>query len=282
MIVKQRAARFQVKSVNRKLSPVAMQPYNGPARAKFPFRPVAAGPFCCSTYASIESTCDDVCPFKRRDDGKSGGCFADSGRTTFLVRELDRNAALLGNTSFDSTLDEVAEIDGAFVRGVPQDGAKGGRDLRLHVSGDVASAGAAAMLGEAATRWRSRGGGTVWTYTHTWRTIDRAMWGDDVSVLASIEHPTQAKEARARGYASAIVVDEFPNGAKAFSIDERTKAVPCPAESGKTTCVECRLCLDVDLLGINRAIAFRAHGWDRHKVLTQITRRQLPLLGATP
>jgi hypothetical protein len=51
-----------------------------------------------------------------------------------------------------------------------------------------------------------------------------------------------------------------PGLAASAGPESSTKIVPCPAETRGKTCVECRLCLDVDLLGLDVAIAFQAHG----------------------
>jgi len=125
-------------------------------------------------------------------------------------------------------------------------------------------------------RWRARGGGSPWSYTHTWRTIDRAAWGPAISVLASVERPEDIEVARAAGYAAAITVEEFPSE-KAFSLPGTTALViPCPAQTRGRTCAKCRLCLDRDLLGMNRAIGFELHGRDKKKAaeaLVQLRRK---------
>jgi len=215
-------------------------------------------PFVAVTNASIAATCGTACPFK------DAGCYAQAGITRFVARRLD--AAAAGLTAGQVIAQEVTLIDRSFRGGrVPQDGAKGGRDLRLHVGGDVGSAAGAQMLADAAERWEQRGGGRVWTMSHAWRDVPREAWGP-IAVLASVEHPVDIEVARARSYAAAIVVDRFPS-ARAFHLPGSTaRIVPCPAElvdsAGKprTTCVQCRLCLDRDLLALNIAIAFEVHG----------------------
>ena len=210
-------------------------------------------PFVSTTDVSIAATCRDACPFK------GGGCFAEAGFTRFMARRLD--AAAEGLTADQVIAEEAQLIDTAFKGGrVPQDGARGGRDLRLHVGGDVGSTLGARLLAGAAARWRDRGGGAVWSFTHAWREVPREAWGP-ISVLASVERPEDIEAARAAGYAAALVVDRFPS-ARAFTLPgSDTKIVPCPAETRSKTCVECRLCLDADkLLDRNVAIAFEAHG----------------------
>jgi hypothetical protein len=119
-------------------------------------------------------------------------------------------------TALDCARAEAAEIDA-----LPD----GGRDLRLHVVGDCPTNGAA------------------WTYTHAWRKVHRASWGDAVSVLASCENLDDAREAAARGYAVAMVVPEHA-GERAEVVDG-FRVIPCPEQSrGDRTCVDCRLCFD--------------------------------------
>jgi hypothetical protein len=268
------AASFQPKSTNRKLArTTTVRTGTGPLDTRF----FPHAPFCSSTYTSIEATCSDGCPFKRQGDDRRG-CFADAGFSRMTSKRLDRGA--LGLRALDVIRQEAQAIDLAFGgRRVPQDGARGGRDLRLHVGGDVGTTAGARLLAEAAKRWRARGGGTVWSYTHAWREVARAAWGPAISVLASIERPEDARAARRRGYAAAIVVPMFPEGARAFSY-RGLKIVPCPAETGDATCIECRLCLDRDLLGLGVAIGFEVHGKDEKRAreqLVQLRRRPTQL-----
>jgi hypothetical protein len=243
------ASRFVAAARNPKLAPVIYEP-----TATRP-RPAPAAPYVCSTMTSIAATCPGRCRFKGH------GCYAQAGFLSFTARKLDD--AAIGLSSEDVIREEVRLIDRAFHGGaIPQDGACGGRDLRLHVVGDVGNTAGAKMLGQSATRWRQRGGGRVWTYTHCWRFIPRSAWGPDISVMASVEKPAEIEQARRRGYASVIVVEAFPDGAKAFRLaGSTTRIVPCPAETREgMTCIRCRLCLDRDLLTLGRAIGLRPHG----------------------
>ena len=160
-------------------------------------------------------------------------------------------------------------IEAAFKRSqVPQDGARGGRDLRLHIGGDASSEKAAQRLAWAVETWRYRGGGAAWTFTHRWREIHPGAWGE-ISALASVESAEEAEEARRRGYVPAIVVERFPSR-RAFRIrGMRDDVIPCPNETsgGAVTCVECRLCLDAPALRRRgKAIAFAVHGLGASKV----------------
>lgn len=264
------SAAFITTSHNRKLSPNTLEPTAGRPR------PVAHAPFASATYASIAKTCVDECPFKK------SGCYVRSGATKLLSSRLDFAA-------HDRTGDEVIAyeamlIDRAFPKGVPQDGARGGRDLRLHVGGDIKTKRHAARLGGAATNWLARGGGRVWTFTHAWHRVPRDAWGGSVSVLASVERPEDIEAAREAGYAAAIVVPAFPS-TKAFFLPGATaRIVPCPAETSDRTCVECRLCLDADRLhATNTAIAFAAHGPNAAKArdaLVQLRRGKDQIVGS--
>jgi hypothetical protein len=229
-------------------------------------------PYVSVTSTSIAKTCPDTCRFKG-SPGRPGGCYSQCGFTRFDMEKLDRGAS--GLSPEEVILQEVRLIDDAFNGGcIPHDGARGGHDLRLHVGGDVGSAAGARLLAMVARRWRLRGGGTVWTYTHLWRSIPRRDWGEAISVLASVENATEIEEARSRGYASALVVEAFPTGGRAF-VRPGTRAliVPCPAEITEgRTCIECRLCLDRDLLKINRAVAFQIHGVARAAALLALQR----------
>lgn len=276
-------AKFHAVSCDRKLSPVDLVDVGFPRP-----RPTPRAPFCSSTYTSIHGTCSDDCPLKR------AGCYVDAGFTKFANDKLDQ--ALLGKTPEQVIAIEVRLIDEAFPQrlikgrfgmlargGVPQDGARGGRELRLHVGGDAPSEACAKMLAGAADRWRARGGGRVWSYTHSYRTVRRQAWGS-VAVLASVEKPEQVAVARAQGYAPAVLVPEFPNGKRLFEFGG-AQIIPCPVEatpgSGKTCIQGCRLCLgEVDLYGKNQGIGFAVHGPEEAKVQLTVRPRAAALAEA--
>lgn len=255
-------ARFVPTGHNRKLSPVDQIPTDKRPRL------TPRAPFVSLTDVAIAATCSDACAFKR------DGCYVRSGGTKGRAAILDRAAQ--GRTADEVIAEEVGLIEAAFGGGaIPQDGKKGGRDLRLHVGGDVGTVAGARMLAVAADNWRARGGGTVWTFTHWWRDIPRDAFGY-ISVLASIERPEDVAVANAAGYAAALVVDSFPSS-KAFSLTgTEARVVPCPAETRGATCVECRLCLDVDLRRKNVAIAFEAHGPAARRAKQALVQLRLP------
>jgi hypothetical protein len=176
-----------------------------------------------ATYVS-QASCPTVCPLR------GSGCYAEGGRAGITTRRL--NDADPDATALDCARAEAAEIDR-----LPD----GGRDLRLHVVGDCPTNGAAKIVAAAAARYVARGGGSVWTYTHAWRKVHRASWGD-VSVMASVETMSDAILADAAGYAVAMVVPEH-DGDRAVD-DGGFKVVPCPEQTGRgVTCVDCRLCM---------------------------------------
>jgi hypothetical protein len=256
---------FRPASCDRKLSPVEMVKSRHGHRDS----PKARPPYCSSTYAAIEVTCPQSCRFKAE------GCYVRAGFTGGMSARLDDAAIAQRMTPDDVTRIEAEWIKAAFDRGrIPQDGARGGRDLRLHVGGDVSSTQGARWLAEAAADWQRRGGGTVWTYTHRWRQIRRAAWGC-INVLASVETEHDARAARARGYAPAITLRAFPSE-RTFRVG-KLSVVPCPAETRGTTCVQCRLCLDRDLIAMRVAIGFALHGQRTRRV-----RRSLPVLACLP
>jgi hypothetical protein len=260
------AVTFQEEAANRKLAPIRLDPVKGSNRK----RPIPIGPYCSATYVTIQATCPSTCRFKA-----GNGCFAESGITGKTVMSLDIEARERTMTALDVARMEAMAMDEAFHGGpVPQDGGrdgKRGRDLRLHISGDVGDEECALILARAADRWHVRGGGVVWAYTHRWREIPRAAWGR-IAVLASCETPEDVTAAIARGYAVALVVRDFNGGRRAYSVPAMsTRIMPCPAETGDTSCVRCRACFDpVKLRALNLAIGFSAHGRDGAKARTRL------------
>lgn len=208
-----------------------------------------------ATYASTLASCPSACKLRR------DGCYAESGRVGMVVHRLNKSAAGLRPEAV--ARQEAQVIRRAFSgQAVPQDGSRGGRDLRLHVSGDARTNRAANILGEAAKDWKSRGGGAVWTYTHAWKTVRRASWGKDVSVLASMEDPSLAQKAIETGYAPTLVVPSHPEKGKSFRVEGSDVVwISCVEQTRGVACSECRLCMKADSLRArNMGIAFAAHG----------------------
>jgi len=255
-----KGASFQPSSCNDKLSKVSRKlQYNG----RYASHPKP--PYVCSTYVSIEATCPKTCRFK------DTGCYPQVGNAASSVRSLDEDAMYEGLTGPDVAKAEAELINQAWPKGVPQDGAQGGRDLRLHVSGETADTASAWALGIAASRWKGRGGGDVWTYTHNWRTIEPYDFGP-ISALASVETQEEAEEAIERGYTPAMVVTKFPAD-KAFLIPGTgMKVVPCPAQIRTSKCITCRLCFKPMPKG--KLIGFQLHGFGANRMV-----KKLPTLG---
>ena len=258
-------AKLHYATRDRKLAPVVDGEYSGNRH-----RPEPAGPYCAATYVAIEPTCPSSCRFK------AAGCYVKAGFTKLANQLLEEAAVGLAPDAVIHA--EAALIDRAWPRGrVPQDGGRDGRrgrDLRLHIGGDTTSVSATLALAHAARRYRARGGGAVWTYTHRWNQIPRAAWGP-ISVLASVETVRAANLARARGYVPALVVPQFPSRRR-FRLENMVDEVlPCPAETGRRTCIECRLCLDTAGLRRRRqAIGFAVHGSEKGKVSLPVVREE--------
>lgn len=194
-----------------------------------------------ATYLPFES-CDDSCPFK------GAGCYACDLRPGIVPADCGRRPV-------DIARDEQGAIkDAVSSRRFPK-----GRPLRSGVSGDARTSPAAKVRGETASIWRAGGGGSVWAYTHSWRSIPRTAWGQDLSILASVETATDGARALARGYAPALVVDRFPG--KAWE-DQGVTWHACPAQlRADVTCERCTLCFKGDSLAKRgHGVAFEVHG----------------------
>jgi len=221
-----------------------------------------AGKFkVAATYAPIKHTCPNTCALKGE------GCYAQQSYVGMLNKKLEIEHE--GKTPEELAYVEAAAIDAAFPKGIPQDGARGGRDLRIHVSGDCQTETAARVVAAAARRYMARGGGQVWSYTHAWRVVPRSAW-EGVSVLASVESAVDAAEAVALGYTPAIVVPTHKD-MRVYELDGQ-KFIPCPAQTRDMSCVDCRLCFnDTKLQSRSQGIAFAAHGTKTNSLKKQLT-----------
>lgn len=207
-----------------------------------------------TTYAA-QTSCPTSCRFF---DG--GGCYAESGRLgVFHTAPLNAAARSVPHTALDVAIHEAGEIDTLAV--------VAGRPLRLHTVGDCASDEAARTVAAAAARYRARGGGPVWTYTHAWRDVARASWGD-VSVLASVETAADVPLAWARGYAAAVVDESFVTDHRhqhqmpqADGTVVGLDVTPCVEQTRGRKCSDCQLCFDdTKLLQRGTTIGFSVHG----------------------
>ncbi len=201
-----------------------------------------------STTHAAQVSCPDSCIFKN-----GGGCYAERGPLGyFVLRNLNETAVTIEATALDVAHAEAEAIDKMDT--------VIGRPLRLHTVGDCASDEAALLVSGAAERYMDRGGGQAWTYTHAWKVVNRESWGR-VSVLASCETDEEVREAKARGYATAIVVDDYEGNTKRYRHGD-SDVLPCPAQTKKgTTCSSCRLCFDdAGIRERDYSIGFAVHG----------------------
>lgn len=220
-----------------------------------------------ATYLSTSVSCPTSCVLR------SDGCYAEMGNTGIHVHNLNK-AVPSGMRPEAAARIERDKINASFKGGpVPQDGAKGGRDLRLHVAGDSRTVKATRILASAIKKWKERGGGAVWTYTHAWATVPRKEWGEATNILASMEDPALASKAREQGYAPALVVGSHKSE-KAYTVPgSDVKWIPCLEQTRGIPCSDCRLCMNTErLFEDNMGIAFAAHG------STQKIRKHLTVL----
>jgi len=192
-----------------------------------------------TTYAGIQS-CPTACPFKT-----TGACYALSGPVGIQWRKT---------WSDQVTQKETAWAESKAIRSLT-----GEHDLRIHTAGDCSTDEAARIVADAAEVHMSKHGKAAFTYTHAWRTVARESWGK-VSVIASCETVEEIQQARARGYATAMVVQSYDKDTT--YVKEGAKIVPCPEITGRAeSCKKCRLCMQDDKLkAADVTIAFAAHG----------------------
>lgn len=201
-----------------------------------------------ATYVSIKASCPKSCPLMGE------GCYAQLSYVGMTTHRLDEEAA--GFSPLQAARAEAKAIDNAYNGNkIPSS-----RDMRLHVAGDSRTIGGTRLINNAVARWKQRGGGDCWSYTHAWENVPRSEWSN-VSMLASISTPDESSKAQAQGYAPAIVVEEHPSE-KAYQLSgSDIKWIPCPAQTRGVGCSDCRLCFDADrLFNNNFGIAFAVHG----------------------
>lgn len=201
-----------------------------------------------STTASLQSC--GACPLR------DNGCYAQNGPLSWIVRRMDKHV-----TENDVTVEQIARDEAAAI-----DGLWSGLPLRIHVAGDSRTDETAQIVSAAAERYSKRNRQGSWTYTHAWRAVSRGSWGK-VSVLASCETEQDVLDAQERGYAAALVVGEYENGSKAWTLANGMKAIPCPqTTNAAASCATCRLCMDDGKLKArNAVIAFEVHGSQQSK-----------------
>lgn len=192
-----------------------------------------------ATYLGL-GTCPIECSLR------GSGCYAESFRMYPWFRDLE---------SVPTNLACLAEA--WLIESAADAGKARGSMLRSHVSGDTTDPADARRLAQAWRYWQAKGGGRVWKYTHAWRSVHRSEFGTFAGeVVASVDHYSEIPLARAQGYTSfAIAVPSF-EGDRAFQLPDGTKAVPCPAQTGRApNCEACKLCTRSGVV-----VAFEAHG----------------------
>lgn len=208
---------------------------------------ISGGEKVDSTYSAIATTCPSTCKLKGE------GCYASTGYVGLVNMRMERRVR--GGSAVDVAKAEAAAIDKSYGGGdVPA-----GRALRIHTAGDSRTRRGTRLIAAAVARWKKRGGGAAWSYTHA-RNVPRSYWGS-VSVLASVDSVEEIEAARKNGYAPAIVVQEHVSE-KAYKLaGSDVKFIPCVQQTRGISCVKCRLCFDADrLFEGGMGIAFSAHG----------------------
>jgi hypothetical protein len=134
----------------------------------------------------------------------------------------------------------------------------------LKTGGDVPNTTYAKALAKSASMYSAKHGQKVYGYTHNWRRIARSAFGS-ISMIASCDKTADVNIAKSQGYATALVVAEFKNGAKVFAKDG-IKIVPCPSQVADMNgrdykCSDCMLCAnDKKLRQFDLTVGFMAHG----------------------
>jgi hypothetical protein len=204
-----------------------------------------------ATYTGYQ-TCPDTCMMKPKigpnGEFETSPCYASCDFVGITMHRITKAAV-----GADLIQIGKQECDGI-------DSLSGKNILRLKVGGDTPNTAYAEMLAKSCETYTAKHGQAAYTYTHNWANIERAAFGG-ISILASCDSITDIPVAKSRGYATATVVSEFPNGAKLFVIDGH-KLVPCPNQVNKAVqCTDCKLCCnDSKLRKHDLTVAFVAHG----------------------
>ena len=195
-----------------------------------------------SVTMASQASCPTECPMLHK------GCYAETGFQGIFTARLNR--------SKETDAIAIAQAEAKAIRTL-----SGTRPLRLHVVGDCSTPRATAIVSRACNGYAM----PVWTYTHAWRRVPRKIWRT-ISVLASCETTRAIREARQRGYATALVVPKFESD-KAYTLDG-IKVIPCPQQTGHSKdCTTCKLCWDDSRLkAIGATIGFQAHGVAHRKL----------------
>jgi len=203
-----------------------------------------------ATYAPLK-TCSEDCVFL------NNGCYGQSGFVRMKIAKIQK-------LQEKYTRKEIADIEAREIAKLP-----GVRPMRLHVTGDCDTITTAVTVAMECEMYTSKQGMPVWTYTHSWRHVNRSAWGS-VSVLASCETVDDTRQAMEQGYAAALVSTNIPPSG----------IIQCPAQTKGVKCVDCRICFSGDkLLRNNKVLFFALHGSRRMAAAALATRRQMELKG---
>src|SRR5580704_7162132 len=117
-----------------------------------------------STYCSIKHTCPETCSLKNT------GCYAQNSFVGMVNWRMQQRAK--GSSPLQVARREAQAIDQSYNgKKVPN-----GRPMRLHVSGDSRTVKGTRLINAAVGRWKQRGGGDCWSYTHAWQRVPRKEW----------------------------------------------------------------------------------------------------------
>ena len=201
-----------------------------------------------ATYAPMQS-CPKTCKFLDK------GCYAQSGHCGFTARRITENVPRKKGPVYiaEAEAKEISKLTGKY-------------PLRLHVVGDCRTPQAAEIVANAAFKYSLKEDQPVWTYTHAWRDVPRASWGN-VSVLASCETFEEVQEANGKGYATCMI--RYAPFEKRFKWNGFTMQ-PCLEMTTGKQCKDCKLCFNDKLLrGHKTIICFFPHG-SRKNLVTEI------------
>jgi hypothetical protein len=155
----------------------------------------------------------------------------------------------------------------------------GKRPLRLKTAGDTPNNRYAKALAKSCAKYSAKKGHKAYGYTHNWRKLDSTSFGA-ISILASCDKSADIALAKSRGYATAVVVSEFPNGAKLF-VKDGNKIIPCPSQIADINgrdyhCSECMLCaFDDKLRKADITVGLLAHGAKAEQLKTRLQAESL-------
>lgn len=189
-----------------------------------------------AVWAPTNATCPKSCPLK------NNGCYAEDHPAARTVARC--NAGAEGKTQL-----ELAHEEATAIRNM-----SGKRPLRLHVAGDFANIECTAIIDNAVAEYTAKHGQPVWAYTHNWCAIPRATF-KNIGIMASCETPQQVTEARAMGYATALIV---PPG------ETPRDVTMCRHTTHGIQCDTCKLCMHPDKL--KKPIGFWPHGNRKKRV----------------